>query len=125
MHRRHDVGMRVECAAGKADVGRTIAAETLHEMVAAADDANGEPAAERLSVGNKIGAHAEILLRSASGEAKADKHFIEDQDDVLLGANGAQALEPAFQDLADQGAVLDAGRAGDQAQVGVAGRQPR
>ena len=120
VHRRHDVGMRIECAAGKADVGRTIAAETLHEMAVAADDADGEPAAERLSVGNKIGAHAEILLRTASGETKADEHFIEDQDDVLLGANGAQALEPVA-----VGLLVEMGAPRAVEQRGIARAPPR
>ena len=82
--------MRIERAAGKADVGGTIVAEPLHQLAAAADDADRQPAAERLAVGDEIGAHAEILLRAAWGETEADEHLVEDQDDVALGADGAQ-----------------------------------
>ncbi len=54
----------------------------------------GKSAAERLAVGDEIGAHAEILLRAAVREAEADKHLVEDQHDVALGADRAQPLEP-------------------------------
>ena len=36
----------------------------------AADDADRQPAAERLAVGHEVGAHAEVLLRAAAGERK-------------------------------------------------------
>ena len=94
MHRRHHVRMRVERAAGKADVGRTVVAEPLHQVLAAADDADRKPAAERLAVGDEVGLDAEIFLRAAYGEAKADEHLVEDQDDVALAADRPQLLEP-------------------------------
>ena len=34
VHRRHDVGMRIERAAGKADVGRAVVAKALHQVAA-------------------------------------------------------------------------------------------
>ena len=94
VHRRHDVGMRIERAAGEADVGRPVVAKALHQFAAAAHDADRKPAAERLAVGHEIGAHAEIVLRAAVGEAEADEHLVEDQDDVAFGADRAQPFEP-------------------------------
>ena len=54
----------------------------------------GKSAAQRLAIGDEIGAHTEVLLRAALGEAKADKHFVEDQDNVALGADRPQGPEP-------------------------------
>ena len=54
----------------------------------------GKPAAERLAVGDEIGAHAEILLRATTRDTKADKHFVENENDVALGADGAQLFQP-------------------------------
>ena len=65
------VRMRVERAAREARVARPVVAEALHEAVRAADDADGQPAAERLAVGHEIGAHAEVLLRAAARRAES------------------------------------------------------
>ena len=62
--------------------------------LAAADDADRQAAAERLAVGDEVGAHAEIFLRAARREAEADEDLVEDQHDVALGADRAQPLEP-------------------------------
>ena len=94
VHCRHDVRMRVESAAGKADVRRAVVAKALHQIAASAHHADRQPAAQRLAVGHDIGAHAEILLGSADGETKADKDLVEDQNDISLGAHPAELLEP-------------------------------
>ena len=82
--------MRIEGAAGKADIGGPVFAEALHQLVAAADDADRQSAAERLAVGDEVGLDAEIFLRAAFGEPKADEDFVEDQHDIALGADFAQ-----------------------------------
>ena len=61
---------------------------------AAAHHADRQAAAERLAVGDEVGADAEIFLRAAGREAEADEHLVEDQHDVALGADLAQLLEP-------------------------------
>ena len=86
--------MRIEGAAGKADVGGTVVAETPHQVLAAADHADGQSAGEALAVGHHVGANAEIFLGAAGGEAEADEHLVEDQDDAALGADLAQLLQP-------------------------------
>src|SRR6185503_4080013 len=92
VHRRHDIGVRVERATGKADVGGPLVAKPAHQILAAAENSDGKASAERLAVGDQIGADAEILLRAAGGETEPDEHLVEDQNDVLLGADGAQLL---------------------------------
>ena len=94
IHRRHDVGMRIEGAAGKADVGGAVVAKAPHQILAAADHADRKPAGEALAVGHHVGADAEIFLRAAGGEAEADEDLVEDQDDAALGADLAQLLQP-------------------------------
>ena len=69
--------MRVERAARKADIGRSILAETFHQVLAAADGADRQAAAERLAVGDEVGPDAEISLRAARREAEADEDLIE------------------------------------------------
>ena len=94
VHRRHDVGMRIEGAAGEADVGGTVVAEAAHQILAAADHADRKAAGEALAVGHHVGANAEIFLGAAGGEPEADEHLVEDQDDAALGADLAQLLQP-------------------------------
>ncbi len=94
VHRRHDVGMRIERAAGKADVGRAVIAETPHQIPAPAYDADREPAAKCLAVSDQIGADAEIFLGAAFGKAKTEEDLVENENDVLLAADRRQALEP-------------------------------
>src|SRR5215468_5006070 len=86
--------MRVERAAGEADVDRPVVAEAFHELLAAAEHADGQAAAEALAVGDQVGLDAEILLRAAESEPEADEDLIEDQDDMALAADGPQSLEP-------------------------------
>ena len=86
--------MRIEGAAGEADVGGAVVAEAPHQFLAAADHADGEAAGEALAVGHHVGANAEIFLGAAGGEAEADEDFVEDQHDAALGADLAQLLQP-------------------------------
>src|SRR5262245_30598194 len=86
--------MRVERAAGEADVDRSVVAEPSHELLTAAEHADGQAAAEALPVGDQVGLDAEILLRAAEGEPEADEDLIEDQDDMAFAADGPQSLEP-------------------------------
>ncbi len=94
MHRAHHVRMGVERAAGKADVGGAVIAEALHQIAAAAHRADRQAAAQRLAVGDHVRLDAEIVLRPARGEPESDEHLIENQHDVALGADLAQALQP-------------------------------
>ena len=86
--------MRVEGAAGEADVGRALVAVALHPRRAAADHAHRQPAAQRLAVGDQVGLHAEVALRAARAEAEAHEHLVEDQRDAALGADLAQLAQP-------------------------------
>ena len=93
MHRAHHVGVRVERAAREADVGRAVVAEALHRArLRPHSTPTGQPAAQRLAVGDHVGAHAEVLLRAARREPEADEHLVEDQHDPALGADLAQSL---------------------------------
>ncbi len=94
VHRGHDVGMRIERAARKADVGGTIVAEAAHQILAAADHADRQAARKALAVGHHVGADAEIFLGAAGGETEADEDFVEDQHDAALSADLAQRLQP-------------------------------
>ena len=69
--------MRVERAARKADIGRSILAETFHQMLLPADGADRQVASESLAVGDEVGPDAEISLRAARREAEADEDLIE------------------------------------------------
>ncbi len=94
VHRRHHIGVGIEGAAREADVERTIVAKPPHQVLAAANHAHGKSAAQRLPIGDHVGLDAEILLRTAGGETEADKDLVENQDDLPLGADGAQPLQP-------------------------------
>src|SRR5262249_16867823 len=94
VHRTHNDGMRIECSTGEPGVARPIVAKPLHQVLAAAEDANRKPSADRFSISNKVGPDTEIFLRPARSEAKADKYLVKDQHDVLLGAHFPQSLEP-------------------------------
>ena len=118
MHRRHHVGVGVEGAAGETHVDRAIVTVALHVAVAAADDADGQAAAEALAVGHEVGAHAEILLRAARSEAEADENLVEDEDDAAPGAHLAQTPQPRRIGLA-----IEAGAARAVDERGIPGRR--
>ena len=82
--------MRVERAPRQADIRRMMLAIAAHQLAAPADHAHRQATAERLAVGHHVGAHAEVFLCAAGGQAKTHEHFIEDEDDAALGADGAQ-----------------------------------
>src|SRR5258706_16006595 len=86
IHRRHDVRVRIECTAREADINGVIFTEAAHQIPAPADHAHGESSCQALAIGHHVGAHAEILLRTACGEPEADEYLVEDQDDIALGA---------------------------------------
>src|SRR5579872_5639076 len=94
VHRRHDVRVRVERAAGKADVGGMIVAEAAHRLLLPAHHSDRQSAGEALAVSHHVGTDAEIFLRAAGSDAKADKNFIENQNDAALVADLAQFLQP-------------------------------
>jgi hypothetical protein len=86
--------MRVEGAAGEADVRRPIGRKSLHQVGPAGEHADRQPAAECLAVGDEIGPNSEILLRAAAGEAEAGEDLVHDEDDAALGADLADFPEP-------------------------------
>ena len=107
--------MRIEGAAGEADIDRVIFPETAHQVLAPADHAYRESSGEAFAIGHHVGAHAEIVLSAAGGEPEADEDFVEDQHDVALGAD----LPQRFQPRAVGGAIETAGaRAVDQRGIG-------
>src|SRR5579872_5165709 len=65
VHRRHDVRVRVERAAGKADVGGMIVAEAAHQLLLPAHHSDRQSAGEALAVSHHVGTDAEIFLRAA------------------------------------------------------------
>ena len=67
-----------------------VVAEALHQIFAAADRADREPAPEGLAVGDQIGTDAEIFLRSTSRDPKPYEHFIENQNDVALACKSRE-----------------------------------
>ena len=71
VHRPHHHGMRVERAAGKADVGRPVVAKPLHQVLAAADHADRKSAADGLAVGHEVGPDAEVFLRAAEARGES------------------------------------------------------
>ena len=59
--------MRIERAAGEADIGRPLVPIALHEIATSAQDTNGQSAADRFAIRDEIGPHAlvqEYLNRS-------------------------------------------------------------
>src|SRR3982074_1950533 len=86
--------MRVESAAGKADVGGAVITKTPHQFLAAADHADGKAAGEALAVGDHVGLNAKVFLGAAGGQAKADEHLVENQNDATLGADLPKLLQP-------------------------------
>src|ERR1700732_5408531 len=123
VHRSHHVGMGVEGPAGEADLRWSLFVKPSHQVLASADYTNGKPAAQRLAVGDEIGRHAEKFLCSTDSEAKSDEHLIENQDDVLSGADRAQSMEPLgvgllvemrFASAVDEGGIRRCVRVGMQ-----------
>src|ERR1041385_5611112 len=58
VHRAHDGRVRVERAAGKADVGWTIFTKPLHQCTAPANDSDREAAANGFAVSHHVGTNA-------------------------------------------------------------------
>src|SRR5262249_59189171 len=94
VHGRHYVWVRVESAASEADIDRPVVAETLHQVRAPTQDTDGQPASHCMAVGDEVGRDAEILLRTADAQTKADEHLVEDQDDAATGTDLAQSRQP-------------------------------
>src|SRR6185437_15581409 len=76
-HSTHDVGMRVEGATRETDIGGAVIAETLHQLVTAADHPHRQATAECLAVSDHVGAYAEVLLRAARSQAEAYEDLVE------------------------------------------------
>ena len=93
LHARHHVGMGIQRAAREADIRGSRFVEAAHEFPPAADHAHGESAGDRLAVSHHVGAHAEVFLRSARGEPKADEDLVEDER-MPRSAHLAQPGEP-------------------------------
>ena len=64
------------------------------QMSATGDHAHRQAAPEGLAVGDHVGLHAEVLLRTPRGEPEAGEHLVEDQHDAALGADLAQPAQP-------------------------------
>src|SRR5258706_6639829 len=86
--------MVIESATGEADIDRVMFPEAAHQVLAPTDHAYRESSGEAFAIGHHVGAHAEIVLSTAGGEAEADEDFVEDQHDVALGAVFRQRFEP-------------------------------
>src|ERR1039458_7922600 len=95
MHCTHDVGMGVEGPSGKANVRRSIVAETSHQILSAAHDADRKAAGHGLPIGDHVGANPEILLGAAASEPEAHEYLIENQHNPALGAHRSKLLQPS------------------------------
>ena len=85
-HRQHRV---VERARVRQCIGpRRV--EAAHQVGAAAEGAEREPAAEVLPEGGQIRRDADDLLEAAGREARRH-HLVEDEQDVVLGGRLAQS----------------------------------
>src|SRR5262249_53414946 len=115
VHCRHHVWVRVESAAGEADVGWPIVAESFHQVRAPAQYADGQPASPGLAVGDEAGRDAKLLPRTADAQTKADEHLVENQDDAAAGTDLAQSRQPSSVGCSVE---LMAAGATDQGRVG-------
>ena len=86
--------MRIKGATGKTNIGGPLITITLHQGGTPAHHADRQTTAERLAIGDQIGTHTEILLCAARCQSKADKHLIENQHDVALGADRPELAQP-------------------------------
>ena len=71
-----------------------VGIETRHQFFAAADHSDGHSTGHRLPVHDHVRLHAEVLLRSAGGQAKPAEHLVENERDAVLAAHGAQVTKP-------------------------------
>src|SRR5260370_40489830 len=85
--------MRIECAAGKADVGGPVVAKPFHQVLAATDDSDRKPPAHGLSICDEVGPDTEIFLLATKGEAQADEDLLEEQHAISLRHHPPHALE--------------------------------
>ena len=73
--------------------GQPLFVHRLHDFCLASKHADREAAAQPLAVGNKVGRHTVIFLRTTEGQAEAGDHFVEHQHDAQLGRDLAQSLQ--------------------------------
>src|SRR5215469_7801144 len=98
LHRRHPAchgdGVCIEGAA-VADLALAPARIVgVHYLLAAAEGAHGEAAADDLAEGGQVGTDAEALLGAAFGDAEGDD-LVEDEHDAVAVGDLAQSLEEA------------------------------
>ncbi len=86
--------MRVEGATREADIGGPILAEAPHQFASSANDADRQPATQRLAVGHHIGLHAEIVLCTTARDPEADEHLVKNQHDTALAADLPKFSQP-------------------------------
>ena len=109
--------MRIEGAAGEANVSGRVVAEALHPRAFAAQHTNGQTATQGLAVGHQISLHPEVFLRTARCQPEAQKHFIKNQRDTARGTNRPQLLQPG-----GIGRMVEMRFTGAVEQIGIAGR---
>ena len=122
IHGAHHIGVCVKGAAREGDVARAVIAKALHPAALPADHAHWQAAAQGLTVGHHIGAHAKIFLRAAIGQAKAQKHLIQNQRNAFFGTHLTQGVQPLTVGLfvvADVAPAVDQGGIGGCSAVGV------
>ena len=71
--------------------------QSIHDVAAAAEDAQRKAAADRLAQRTQVRRHAQVLLRSARAHAEGAQHLVEDQQHAVLlrSAAGASPGTPA------------------------------
>ena len=126
VHGPHDVGVCIERAPGKADIGRPILAKAAHELGEAAQHSDGKPSGHGLAIGHHVRAHAEVFLRSARRKPEPDEDLVENQYDAPRAADFAQPAQPRGIGLAVEvrlAAAVDEGGVARRADIGVQGLQ--
>ncbi len=99
---RHDL-LEVRARGGHAERVAVVGAHLVdaavldagHDLLAAADRADGEAAAERLGERDHVRQDAVLLGRAAGGDADAGLDLVEDQDDAVAPGDLADGLEVA------------------------------
>ena len=94
VHRAHHIGVGVEGASGKANIAGLLRAKTLHPARFAADHTHRQTATQRFAIGDHVGCDTKVLLRAAPGQAKAQKHLVQDQGDAFGIADCTQLHQP-------------------------------
>ena len=69
--------------------------EQIHEFALAAEDADGEAAADDFAEGDEVGVERVELAGAAEGNAEAGHDFVDDEESAFAAGEGAEGAEIA------------------------------